>query len=282
MSLRARGSSRWARWWTWTLLCLVIGFIAFYGVWRLDGGRWERVETPSMGTVAPVGTLLWVKPVPFESLRAGDFITFHPPGRPETTYSHRVLARNADGTLMTKGVISAPDPWRLTAKDVVGRVQMRWRGIGWLVAATPVLLIGSALVIGVRALAAPHWRGPVVIVLGSVVLTVAIMWLRPLVNAEQLAFAPAPDGGADATYVGTGLLPVRLAAHDGAEVVMRTGEIGHVHVSAADDHGRLRVTLSSAPPWWFWIALFSMCFAPALWCTATGAFATRRAERPAE
>src|SRR6201999_6147 len=110
----------------------VAGFLVFAGGWWLDGGRWVRVETPSMGRVAPVGTLLWIKPVPFHELRVGDLITFHPPGEAQT-YSHRVYRVNADHTITTKGVIPGPDPWRLTARDIVGRVEMRWWGAGWIV-----------------------------------------------------------------------------------------------------------------------------------------------------
>lgn len=242
----------------------VVGFLALCVAWRVDGGRWERVETPSMGTVAPVGTLLWVEPVAFDSLRPGDFITFRPPGTRGGTYSHRVLARGTDGTITTQGVLSAPDPWRLTADDVVGKVRMRWWGAGWLVRAAPLLLAAGLLVAVVVRLARPRWRVPAAIVLTAVVLSIAVGWLRPLVNAEQLSFASAPGGGADAAYVGTGLLPVRLTAEGGASVVMHDGEVGRVYVERADGSGRLRVTLSPAVPWWWWAALVGLCFVPAI------------------
>jgi hypothetical protein len=242
----------------------VLGLFAFCLAWRLDGGRWERVETPSMGTVAPVGTLLWVKPVAFDSLRPGDFITFRPPGSSGGTYSHRVLARQADGTVTTKGVLSAPDPWRLTADDVVGMVRLRGVGVGWLVQAAPLLLAGGLVAaLAVRVLR-KRWRAPVAVVLAAVVLSIPISWLRPLVNAEQLSFAPSAGGGADAAYVGTGLLPIRLTAEGGASVVMHDGEVGRVHVEHADGSGRLRVSLSPAVPWWWWAALVGACFVPAL------------------
>jgi hypothetical protein len=243
---------------------VVAGFLLLCIGWRIDGGRWERVETPSMGTVAPVGTLLWVAPVAFDSLRPGDFITFRPPGSSSGTYSHRVLARNADGTIATKGALSAPDPWRLGADDVVGKVRMRWWGAGWLVQAAPLLLLGGLLGGAVVRIAPAPWKLPVAVVLASVVLGLAISWLRPFVNAEQLSFAPAPDGGADATYVGTGLLPIRLTAEGGTSVVMYAGEVGRVHVGRADDGGRLRVSLSPAIPSWWWVALVGGCFVPAL------------------
>jgi hypothetical protein len=246
------------------MITVLVGFVAFCALWRAQGGRWERVETPSMGTVAPVGTLLWVKPVAFDRLRVGDFVSFHPPGRPGVTYSHRVYAVHADGTLSTKGVIPAPDPWRLTRADVIGRVQMRWWGVGWLIAAAPILLGGPVLVLTVRALVGADWKLPVAVLLGSLVITVAIVVHRPLLNAQQLSFAPARTGGADATYVGTGLLPVRLSAHEGESVVMRDGQVGRVHVAVADSGHRFRIELAPAVPWWLWGGLVLGCFVPAL------------------
>jgi len=253
------------------LVAVLLAFIAFSLVWRAEGGRWERVETPSMGTVAPVGTLLWVKPVDFASLRPGDFITFHPPGSKGAIYSHRVYKRYADGSISTKGVIPAPDPWRLRAGDVVGSVRMHWWGVGWIVTAAPVLIIGGLIVAAVRSMLKRSWRLPATIILGSLVLTVAIGWYRPFVNAQQLAFAPsAHGGGADATYVGTGLLPIRLQAQGGPHVDLRDGEVGTVHVSSVDKDGRLRVSLRPAIPMWWWIVLVLVCFVPALYSLLIG------------
>lgn len=254
----------------WSLLAALVGFIVFCGVWRVQGGRWENVTTPSMGTEAPVGSLLWVKPVDVASLRPGDFISFHPPGNRAVTYSHRVYQRSADGTLTTKGVLSAPDPWRLSASDVVGSVRMRWYGVGWLVVAAPVLVVGFLVVAGVRSVVRWKWKLPVALVLGSLVVSIAITVYRPLVNAEQLAFAPSATSGADATYVGTGLLPVRLTAFHGPTVVMHAGEVGRVHVSTVGPDGKLRVTLKPAiPPWW-WVGLVLLCFLPAIYSVVVG------------
>ena len=253
----------WHRLRRWAALALVGGFAVLCVAWRVEGGRWERVETPSMGTVAPVGTLLWVKPVAFDTLAPGDFITFRPPGAHGQTYSHRVLAREPDGRITTQGLLSAPDPWRLGAADVVGSVRMRWPGVGWLVAAAPMLLGGAVLTALTVRIARSRWKAPLLLVAVAVVLSAAISWYRPLVNAEQLAFAPVPGGGADATYVGTGLLPIRLTAHDGPSVVMRAGQVGTVHVRTTDAAGKLRVTLAPAIPWWWWASLVGACFVPA-------------------
>ncbi|HEX7740739.1 MAG TPA: hypothetical protein VF426_13940 [Marmoricola sp.] len=260
----------WVRVAAWGAVAVLVGFIVFCGVWRLEGGKWERVETPSMGTVAPVGTLLWIKPVDFDKLKPGDFITFHPPGKAHTTYSHRVYERNADGTISTKGVIPAPDPWKLSASNVVGEVHMRWWGVGWIVAAAPILIIGFLIVLAIRAVLSRDWKLPATILLGSLVVTAAIVYYKPFINAEQLSFAQSKTGGADASYVGTGLLPIRLKAHDGPSVVMRDGEVGTVHVTKEDAQHRLRVDLKPAVPWWLWLVLILVCFLPALYSLFVG------------
>lgn len=274
--------SPWGRAFGWGLVTLIVGFIIFCGLWRIDGGRWERVETPSMGEVAPVGTLLWVKPVPYQSLRVGDFITFTPPGYHGTTFSHRIYAVNPDGTVTTKGVIPGPDPWRLTPHDVVGKVKMVWWGVGWLVTAAPVLLIGTLIVLAVRVAVEREWKLPATILLGSLVITAALVYYRPLVNAEQLAFVPDGHGSATATYVGTGLLPIRLQAHGGditphtsatsvgTSVVLRDGQVGSVRVTRPDRHSELRVDLKPAVPWWLWVFLIVACFLPAIYSLLIG------------
>lgn len=268
-------------WWETTVTRVVIAalvvFIAVCVWWRVQGGQWQRVETPSMGTVAPVGSLLWVHPVDFADLDPGDFITFVPPDGANVsgTVSHRVLERHDDGTISTKGVIPGPDPWRLGPDDVVGKVWVTWRGVGWLVAAAPVLLVGGLLVAGIRQLLKPDWRRPSTLVLASLVAAVAITVYEPLIGADQLGVAPEESGGAQATYVGTGMLPIRLEAPDGDQVVIGAGEVGSVHVSAEDRAGLFEVRLGPALPWWWWAPILLGCLAPAL-ATTIGDLSRRR------
>jgi hypothetical protein len=249
----------------WLVLVAMLALVAFTAVWRIQGGRIERVETPSMGTVAPVGSLLWVKPVDVSGLRTGDFITFHPPGEPGTTYSHRVRHVYADGTIGTQGVLTAPDPWRLQPTDIVGRVKMTWPMVGWLVRLAPVLALGGFLVAFVVSRLRRRWRGAAVLIGASLVLCTAIVVYRPLVSAEQLAFAP--DGhGARATYVSTGMLPVRLQADvsGGAHVDLHAGQMGSVRIPTSNDKQQYGVRLSPAVPFRFWVVLVVGCFLPGL------------------
>jgi hypothetical protein len=267
----------------WLLLSLVVTGLVWAGVWRLSGNKWERVETASMGTVAPVGTLLWVEPVNFDSLKVGDFITFHPPGQRNVTYSHRVNTINSDGTISTKGQITSPDPWRLTSDDIVGKVAMHWKGVGWIVKAAPVLFIGGFIVwLIVWRMKDQRWKVPVGVVGASLILSLAIVIYRPLIQADQLAFAPV-HAGAKATYVSTGLLPIRLQAHKGPYVDLRDGHVGSVVSTVKDKQGRYGVTIHPHIPTWWWGVLILLCFIPAFWTLAVGmppeVEPRRRAER---
>lgn len=255
---------RWLR-----VLAAAVAVVALGGClgWRADGGTWVHVTSPSMGTTAPVGSLLWVGRADPADLEPGAFITFRAPNG--GTYSHRVLARYDDGSLATKGDLPGPDPWRIAPGDVVGEVRATWPGVGWLVVAAPVLLPGLGLVLLARALVRRERRLPVTMVLGAVLVAVVLGTYQPLVGAEQVAFVPDATG-ARATYVGTGLLPVRLQAREpgGAAVVLHPGEVGSVEVHEPDAGGGFRVGLVPAlPPWW-WLAVVALCMAPAAFTLA--------------
>jgi hypothetical protein len=246
-----------------------LGFIAFVGYWAVDGGRWYVVKTPSMGTSAPVGTLLWVEPVKASQLHVGEFITFHPPNSSQT-YSHRIFAIDPDGGIHTKGQITAEDPWTIHPANIVGRVSMRWWGIGWLVRAAPILIIGG-LIVGFAAtrLARNRWRVPVAVLGSALVLCIAIVVLQPFTRAVQLAAAPVHNGG-KVTYVSTGLLPLRVGAPLDGHVDLRAGEVGSIVSHHLDTHGKYPISLKPHISIWFWILMIVSCFLPALWTTVFG------------
>lgn len=251
------------------LLAATLAMLLWATAFRVGGGEWARVETPSMGTVAPVGSLLWVEPVDVDDLVPGDFISFHPPGRADVTYSHLVDVRHADGTIGTTGVISGADPWRLQQRDVAGEVVRVWRGAGWLFQAAPLLLLGAAIAGLLVRFSPSEARVPAAVLAASLVLTTVLVVYEPLVGAEQLAFEPV-DGGARATYVSTGLLPVEVSTADGAEVVLSPGEVGSVVAAHPDGEHRYRIDVAPRLPAWFWWALILGCFTPAVVTTIVG------------
>jgi len=251
----------------WAGVAVLLALTVVLAGWRMQGGRWVRVETPSMGTHAPVGTLLWIKAVPADSLHPGDLITFTPPGSKGVTYSHEIKRIYPDGTMSTQGRITAVDPWRIRASDVVGKTVMRWPGVGWMVLAAPVLLLGAALVATVTArLRNRDARLPVAVIGGSLVIVVALVVYHPLTGADRLSFVP--DGsGARATYVSTGVLPVRLSAEGAESVVLSDGEVGSVlteHATGVEAGKQFTVSVRPAVPWGLWVGLIVCCFVPGI------------------
>jgi hypothetical protein len=251
------------------IVAVLLGFVAFVGYWAATGGRWYVVQTPSMGTAAPVGTLLWVEPVQMKDLHVGDFITFRPAGS-DSTYSHRVYTINADSTISTKGQITAPDPWTLRECDIVGKVQMRWWGMGWLVKAVPILVIGGLVLwLVIRRFSTHRWRLPLTVAGGALLICVSIVMLRPLTRADQISSVATSDG-ARATYISTGLLPLRLQAAHGDHVNLRNGQLGSVVSTQPDSAGHYPITLNPDIIWWWWLVLVAACFVPALWTVFFG------------
>jgi hypothetical protein len=253
------------------LVAIVVGLAG----WRLHGGGWERVETASMGTQAPVGTLLWVAPADFASLRPGDLITFRPPGT-DATYSHLVRSINADGTISTQGRITAPDPWRLHAQDLLGRVVWSWKGVGWLVLAAPLLVLGGLVVtLASRQARDRDLRVAIALIGAACVIALCLVVYRPLTRADQISFVPVA-GGARATYVSTGLLPVRITGSGGHSVVLSDGQIGSVLATTrtGGTHHRFAVSVRPDIPWTWWLAVVGACFVPIL-----GRRVVRRPER---
>ena len=92
----------------------------------LAGVRIFAVQTPSMGQVAPVGTLVITTPGP--AYVAGDIITF---ATGSLSHTHRIVRVQADGTLITKGDLNGTeDPLPTAPADVIGKVTVILPGFG--------------------------------------------------------------------------------------------------------------------------------------------------------
>jgi hypothetical protein len=243
-------------------LVLVLGALAYCAFFRLAGGHWERVETPSMGTTAPVGTLLWVEPASADDLHAGEVVSFHKPDSGDgTVYSHRITEVHEDGTFSTAGDLSGPDAWTVQPDDVVGRVVHIWKGVGWLVMAVPVLLIGGLVTAGLVLLVRRTAKLPVAIVGAALTLSAVLVVYQPLAGAELLG-VDQDRGSATASYVNTGLLPIRVTSPDRSSTDIGPGESGSVTMHASGSS--MKVDVESHVPLWFWVALLALCFAPAV------------------
>jgi hypothetical protein len=264
---------------------LVVALCAVMVWWWAIGGRWFIVRTPSMGTYAPVGTLLWVKPVNINDVHVGDVITFHTPPvgagsgarastalkYPSQIYTHRVVARDPDGTLQTKGDLNlGRDPWRIDQQHLIGQVMARWWGVGWLVGALPLLIPGAiAWWVLTGVLASKRSRAPLRVLGAAVLVAVALYVYNPLFGAQQLSFVPL-GAAAKATYVGTGLMPVRLVAEGVNSVLVHAGQERSIVAAHLSQSGRYQVRVLPTVPWQTWVVIAALGLAPAVWSAIVG------------
>jgi len=157
-------------------ILLVAGvFIALFGT----GYRFFVVQTPSMGTVAPVGTLVAVRAQ--ASYRVGDIVTYE---RKARSYTHRIVDITDQG-FITKGDINgATDALPVQPSEIVGLVTLRAPYVGFLVQGLPWIILGWAIVYGVTLLPRMRrsWRWQIRFVGWSLVLSAVMLWTRPWVN----------------------------------------------------------------------------------------------------
>ncbi|MEU5694510.1 hypothetical protein [Actinosynnema sp. NPDC020468] len=241
---------------------VLIGGTAAAVVWRVAGGHWFSVDTPSMGVAAPVGTLVLTRPTRIADLAVGDIVSFTPDDG-GTVHTHRVI-RIEGGVARTRGDINgAEDPWQVRDANLVGVVVARWWGMAWLVKALPILLFGGALVWLLTRYAGANWRAPLRLVLYPLVVCVAVVWLRPLVGVTLLGTF-GENGLTRATVVSTGLLPIRASTPDGVSADLRGGQVAELVSTAVDGQGRLPISVGAHMSWPWWVVCLALCAAPLL------------------
>ena len=264
-----------------------------------QGGRWFTVETPSMGTAAPVGSLVLTRPVPIDHLRVGDVIAFHPPTAPRETYTHRVVAilpssvygRNSGSgsgagsevRVRTRGDINgADDPWQLTGTDLIGRAVLLAPGIGYLLTAAPVVVLVTALVWVLARLWVPaRARRPVVFTAAWAAYLAETLRLRPFVAVRQLTLTTDPDGSAHFSLVSTGILPVQVTTQNGyghsLPVTMGYGGTGVANVHGPSDHTHYLLDAQLHLSWCGWVLITLLWASPLLTSLARVTLLTHRA-----
>jgi len=232
-------------------LVLVLVFLA-------SGGRWYVVCTPSMGTAAPVGSLMLTRPVDYGDIAVGDVLLFRPPNAAGETYGHRVVRIDPDGTLRTKGDLNdAVDTWTIGPANVVGRVQSVWFGAGWLVRGLPPLLIGALFIWLLTRMAVPaRLRLPARVVLGALLASAVIVMLQPLVRT-QLINQGSEDGMGWVRVVPTGVMAVDAHLEGGASRTLSPGQDGTLKSWKAgrDEVWGERFVAHVSTGWWVVFAL---------------------------
>ncbi len=189
----------------------------------LVGMRWFVVETPSMGTAAPVGSLVITRRAPVQ-LAPGEIIAFVPPGVPRV-YTHRILSIAADGGITTKGDINgAPDGWVIRHGKVLGEAVAIVPGGGYVLRGLPAFLIGAVVVWAATLLIRRRDRRASARIVGlHLVGTLVVLWLHPFVQVVLLTTETVADRVRE-SIVSTGLLPVKLV--DSAGTVLARLSIG--------------------------------------------------------
>jgi signal peptidase I len=254
----------------WAGAAAAITLVVLALLFHTQGGRWFIVETPSMGTVAPVGTLVLTTPVEASALKVGDVISFHPPTEPSAVYTHRIISITARG-ISTRGDINgATDPWALGQKDIVGKATVILPKLGWLIRALPILIVGTVFVLlATRLIKNPGRRSSYRILGFSMILSLCVYVLRPFVSLVVLATTGTAKG-AEATIVSTGLLPISVSAPHANTVHLVAGKVGTVIVppTSANGHYSLSSALNLTLPEWILFAF--ICSIPLLWTFIVG------------
>src|SRR5664279_2184661 len=233
-------------------ILLVAGvFIALFGT----GYRFFVVQTPSMGTVAPVGTLVAVRAQ--ASYRVGDIVTYE---RKARSYTHRIVDITDQG-FITKGDINgATDALPVQPSEIVGLVTFRAPYVGFLFQGLPWIILGWAIVYGITLLprVRQSWRWQIRFIGWSLVVSIVALWTRPWVNLVMMGYLPSGDGVA-MHLVNTGVFPVKVLG-----TVLQSGQDAVVQQNVADAGGHYTVTPQLAlTPGWF-LLLLAICLTPML------------------
>ncbi|CAQ02868.1 S26 family signal peptidase [Clavibacter sepedonicus] len=258
---------------------LLTALVAVTLLFQASGGRWFVVQTPSMGTTAPVGTLLLTTPVLLEDVQPGDVVSFHPSTTPDETYTHRVIAVDADG-LTTQGDINgAVDPWKTDQAHLVGEATTILPGFGSLAKGVPLMLAGLVIVmILTRLIGSPTHRASMRMLGGALVAAFTVFLLKPFVGLVVLD-AATRGSDVEATVVSTGILPIRIAAEGGTATTLAAGQVGTI-TAPAGDAGRFHDVSSTLDlPLWGWVVFFGLCAIPLIWTLVVGLPAEREERR---
>jgi len=236
-----------------SLLAVILVLLALASIgWQAMGGRLLMMSTQSMCPGACVGSLVVDDP-PGGTYRAGELISFQPPGSSET-YTHRIISVEG-GVIRTKGDANlSADPWTLTASQVTGRVDFTLWGAGWLYRVLPLLVIGAVAAAFVRPRLRHRNRGAYLTMWLAALAVVPALIVRPFARGALLDAVPDPHhkGWVLARLVNTGLLPTRLAVVHGQSAAVVSPSRITTLAGPLPRSGYLPVAQWVVLPWWGW------------------------------
>lgn len=250
----------------WLALCLSAALIALaltWAGWLISGGRLFMVGSPSMGMVAPVGSLVATQPLAkSDHLHKGELVLFEPRPGHSLSYVHRIYEVLHRGRYLTKGDLNqAPDPWVITHGDVIGTPEAIIPAIGWIDTWATWLFFGAAILLTATLFLGRRYRRWL-LALGPVVLfAVPLLKYRPLIGGFL-------DGSGKRGHVittkiiDTGILPVHFSPALGHSVYAAPGQEVIVAGLAPKHGSTLDIRISAALPWWGWLLVIATCFVP--------------------
>ncbi|WP_156876566.1 signal peptidase I [Microbacterium luticocti] len=251
MSAATAGRTRMPGWIGVAIVIAVVGLAV--AALTAFGLRMLVITTASMGTTAPVGSLVVAQPQ--SEYHVGEVISFR---AEERVVTHRIVAADEAGFTTKGDVNAAPDAWHVAPDAVIGAAAWIAPGLGRLLQAAPWLVLGIALT---ETLARLTGRGPGrhVIRLVGCALTVAIvsLWLRPWVGVALLSVQPAGDRGVLMHVVNTGLFPVRAGS-----VSLRSGQDALVHVIDRLPSGAYGLAPVPDLSWAWRLGILVVCLVP--------------------
>lgn len=121
----------------WAALGGAFGLVLLCLAHPVFGLRSFTVMSGSMEPAIHTGDLVVNRPIAASDARIGDVITFHPPTGPDrsTHRVHSMIARGDSVVFETKGdANTSVDSWKIGRDGRIGRVVLRVRRLGWVVA----------------------------------------------------------------------------------------------------------------------------------------------------
>jgi len=251
-------------------LLFLLGAVTCIG-WA-TGWSLHEMTTPSMGTVAPVGSLVVSHPEPYSVVSVGQVIAFHPPGRPTVTFIHRVVGivhTSGVRLLRTRGDINGgPDPWLLGPSNLIGVTAAVVPDAGFLIEAIPLLMLGAFLILLATSGLRRQTRASARIGAGSLWVAALLLYFRPLERVVLLRQFVS-GGRGYASLVPTGILPVSVQVTGGTHTDLVPGQVGSLRLSHVRSNGAFQVASSLHLSGWWWLLLVAWAV-PLLVAISTG------------
>jgi len=241
---------------------LVTGAVA-WGAWLISGGGLFWVGSPSMGMIAPVGSLVATQPLaPSARLHVGEIVVFDPHPGTSITYVHRIHLVLPHGHYLTKGDLNqVPDPWIISRGDIIGTPQAIIPAIGWLYKCATWLFLGAATLIFVSHFAKERQRRWILALGVPLLWAVPVLWYRPFIGG--FLYGSGQRGRmVTANMVDTGILPVQYTPSIGRAVRAVPGQGVMVTGLTTKHKPVFDIRVSAALPWWGWALVILVCLSP--------------------